>query len=223
MSLVNMREHWGTVQSWLYESVVAAGIDSLYEQAVEEASVQIPDGTKVLDVGCGQGQLAARLAERKPACTVIGIDQSADMIRRALARNPRRPNLEFRKADVLELPFANDEFSMALVVASIKHWSDRLRGVQEILRVLAPGGKLGIVDVDRDCSLERATRFVEKWRHMPPRSIPFTARYFQTVVARQSINLDELVGVLTRAGVVGLEARRYPDLPFIFARAAKAG
>jgi ubiquinone/menaquinone biosynthesis C-methylase UbiE len=221
MSLLNMREHWGTVQSWLYGSVVAAGIDSLYEQAVEEASEQIRDGAKVIDVGCGQGQLAVRLAARRPECTIVAVDQSADMIRRALARSPRLPNLEFHEADVMSLPFGDGEFSMALAVATIKHWPDRLRGVQEIVRVLEPGGKLGVVDVDRDCSLERATRFVEKWRHTPPGSTPFVARYFQTVVAKQSINLDELVGVLTRAGVVSLEARRYTDLPFIFARAAK--
>lgn len=223
MSILKMQERWGTVQSWLYETVVAAGLDPLYTNAVEEASVEIPDGTKVLEVGCGQGQFAARLAARKPTCTIIGIDQSADMIRRAVTRNPRLPNLEFRRADVMSLPFGDGEFSMALALASIKHWPDRLRGVQEILRVLAPGGKLGVVDVDRDCSLERATRFVEKWRHTAPGSTPILALYFKHVVARQSVNLDELVGVLTRAGVVGLEARRYTDMPFIFARAGKAG
>jgi ubiquinone/menaquinone biosynthesis C-methylase UbiE len=222
MSILNMQERWGTVQSWLYETVVAAGLEPLYKQAVEEASVEIPDGTKVIEVGCGQGQFAARLATCKPACTIIAIDQSAEMIRRAMTCNPRLPNLEFRQADVMSLPFGDGEFSMALALATIKHWPDRLRGVQEILRVLAPGGKLGIVDIDRDCSIERAANFVANWRHTAPGSKPFLARYFKHIVARQSINLDELVGVLTRGGVIGLEARRYTDMPFIFARAGKA-
>jgi ubiquinone/menaquinone biosynthesis C-methylase UbiE len=221
MSVVNMKASWGSVTSWLFEEVVAAGIDSFYERAVQEVAVEVTDGVKILEVGCGQGQLAVRLAQRLPSCSVIGIDQSPEMIRRAVARSPRLPNLELRRADVMSLPFADDQFAMVLAVASIKHWIDRLRGVQEMLRVLVPGGKMGIVDVDRDCSRARATRFVEKWRHIPPSSIPFLAKYFQSVVAHQSISLDELVGVLTRAGVVGLEARRYADLPFVFARAAK--
>jgi ubiquinone/menaquinone biosynthesis C-methylase UbiE len=221
MSMINMRESWGDMTSWLYEAVVAAGIDALYQEAVDEVAAVLTEGERVIEVGCGEGQLTARLAERLPSCSVVGIDLSPAMIRRAIARNPRLPNLEFREADALSLPFADDEFSMALAVATIKHWPDRLRGVQEMVRVLVPGGKLAIVDVDRDCSKERAMRFIEKWRHTPKHMLPFLSLYFRGIVARQSVNLDELVGVLTRAGVVSLEAYCYTDLPFVFARAGK--
>ncbi|MBD5627523.1 MAG: methyltransferase domain-containing protein [Desulfovibrio sp.] len=90
----------------------------------------------ILDLGCGTGTLACELALR--AGRVIGIDASPEMI---AAATRSFPQIEFRVADALELPFAA-EFDMVFSNA-VFHWlPDHDRLLKNIRRSLKPGGRL---------------------------------------------------------------------------------
>ena len=219
MNLFHMIGGWGPVTGWVCEQVVGAGIGELYNRFVNEAAPFVPDGATIIDVGCGQGQITGRLAARFPRCQVIGLDLSPAMVERAAENNLTPDNLSFRQGDAMALPLEDASVDLAVSVASIKHWPDRLRGVQELVRVLRPGGPLCVLEVDRDCSFAAARRFTESWRHVVPRDEYLQAFYFRRFVAGQALNLDELVGVFTRAGVEDLQAQRYMDLPFVVAQA----
>jgi SAM-dependent methyltransferase len=222
MHLFAMRGAWGPISGWFYETVIGRRVGPLYDRFVAEALPELPDGSTIIDVGCGEGQVSSRIAAWLPACQVIGLDLSPAMIERASARTPPRDNLRFVQGDALALPLQDDSVDVAVSVASIKHWPDRLRGVRELLRVIRPGGTICVLEADRDCTHAAARRFTEHWLHVLPFDRDLGAVWFRRVVAGQALNLDELVGVLTRAGVADLQAERQADLPFIAARARKA-
>ena len=223
MNPFEMRGSWGPATAWLYEHIDGAGIGALYDRFVAEAVPTLPDGATIIDVGCGQGQVSSRLAARFPNCSVVGLDLSPAMIRMAHERNLDRDNLEFRRGDAMALPLDEDSVDAAVSVASIKHWPDRMQGVREILRVLEPGGTLCLLEADRDCTRAAAMRFTRRWRRILPKEEELQAFYFRRFVAGGALNLDELVGVMTRAGVVDLQAERFSDLPFVVAQARKGG
>lgn len=222
MNLFEMRGGWGPASAWLYEHIVAAGVGSLYDRFVAEAVPALPDEATIIDVGCGQGQVTSRLAVKFPRCEVIGLDLSSAMVRLAFDRNLPRENLRFQRGDAMALPFDDESVHAAVTLASIKHWPDRARGVRELLRVLERRGSLCILEADRDCTHASARRFTRLWRHVLPREEELQAFYFRRFVAGGALNLDELVGVLTRAGATEIQAEKLADFPFVVARARKS-
>ena len=98
--------------------------------------VDTSPGQKILDLGCGTGDLTAALATN--GAKVLGIDNSAEMIVKARYSHPE---LMFAEIDALELPY-DEEFD-TVFSNSVFHWiPDVDRLLAEIRRALKPGGKL---------------------------------------------------------------------------------
>jgi SAM-dependent methyltransferase len=91
---------------------------------------------RVLEVGCGMGQFADRLA-RESGAEVIATDLSGRMVELTRARD-----VEARVADVQSLPFADGEFDCAVANAMLYHVENLDRALAELARVLRPGGRL---------------------------------------------------------------------------------
>ena len=91
---------------------------------------------RVLEVGCGEGELAARLASELGA-GVVAIDQSPRMVELALARG-----VDARVADVQALPFEDGSFDVVVAAWMLYHVPDLQRGLSEVARVLRRGGRL---------------------------------------------------------------------------------
>ena len=107
----------------------------------------------MLDIGCGPGQLAIRLAGHRPGLHVSGVDLDPAMIARAWAHAAREFALDdpakptFLVGDVDALPFAERSFDLAVSTFSLHHWSDPVAGFAELYRVLRPGGLALIWDI----------------------------------------------------------------------------
>jgi SAM-dependent methyltransferase len=91
---------------------------------------------RVLDVGCGQGELAQQIATELHA-EVIGVDQSARMVELT-----RKRGVDARLGDVQELDFPDGSFDCVVAAWMLFHVPDLDRGLGEIARVLRPRGRL---------------------------------------------------------------------------------
>lgn len=110
--------------------------------------LRLEAGHKVLDVGCGLGQPAGRIARRTGA-HVTGIAISRDQITRAteLAEaDGLAGQVEFQHGDAMNLPFPDASFDAVIAIESIFHMPDREQVLSEIQRVLKPGGRLTLTD-----------------------------------------------------------------------------
>jgi len=122
--------------------------------------LRLDKGQRVLDVGCGLGQPAARI-HRRTGAHVTGIAISQDQITRATAlaeADGLGDQLEFQHADAMKLPFPDASFDAAIAIESIFHMPDREQVLSEINRVLRPGGRLVLTDFFERAPIPAETR-----------------------------------------------------------------
>jgi ubiquinone/menaquinone biosynthesis C-methylase UbiE len=106
---------------------------------------------RILDVGCGTNRFAARVIKRFPHVQVIGLDLCARMLRRSQGccrETHRRAHRVQGNSE--HLPFADNTFDLVTCSHSFHHYPEQGRVVAEMHRVLKPGGRLMIIDGDRD-------------------------------------------------------------------------
>ena len=118
--------------------------------AVEMAFAAIAEARprRVLEVGCGPGELAARVRDELGA-EVVAVDISPRMVELA-----RERGIDAREGDVQQLPFADGEFECAVAAWMLYHVPDVERALAELARVLRPGGRLVAVTNAPDHLLE---------------------------------------------------------------------
>lgn len=108
------------------------------EPAAEALATIIATAARdVLEIGCGTGAFASRIAAGLPDADVVAVDQSARMVELTAGRG-----VEARVADAHDLPFADDSFDAVAAMWMLYHVRDLQRGLAEIRRVLRPGGTL---------------------------------------------------------------------------------
>jgi len=103
-------------------------------------------GKYVLDVGCGVGVTPCFIAKRH-GCRVVGVDISERMIERSKERAKREQvadRVEFRVADVQDLPFDDDVFDAVITESVTSFPEDKQKAVNEYVRVTKPGGYVGL-------------------------------------------------------------------------------
>lgn len=154
--------------------------DDMILRALEESAP-----TCVLEVGCGTGELAQRIAERL-RCRVVALDLSPRMVELA-----RRRGVEVHVGDVQELPLEDASFDCVVAAWMLYHVPDLDRGLAEIVRVLRPAGRLVASTLAED-------NLVELWRALgdesPARELAFNGgngaavlrRHFARVERRQA-------------------------------------
>lgn len=96
----------------------------------------------VLDVACGTGDMAVSLVER--GCTVTGVDISEEML--AIARQ-KAPMVTSMIADAEHLPFPDASFDAVTCAFGVRNFVHLEQGLNEMLRVLKPGGQLVILEL----------------------------------------------------------------------------
>jgi ubiquinone/menaquinone biosynthesis C-methylase UbiE len=99
------------------------------------------DGDRVLDVACGTGLVASRVAlVTNKLCTITGIDINDGMLR--VAR--RNQQIEWHQGSAVDLPFADGSFDVVLCQQGLQYFPDRTAAVREMARVLVTGGRIAL-------------------------------------------------------------------------------
>jgi SAM-dependent methyltransferase len=119
------------------------------EQAI--ARMHVAPDSRVLDVGCGSGWATRLLADCAVNGRVTGIDISDEMVGLARESSQTYANVDFEVASAEQLPFADNEFSHAFSMESLYYYKDIPKALDEIHRVLKPGGSFtAVVDLYRE-------------------------------------------------------------------------
>lgn len=121
-----------------------------------------PPGARALDVCCGTGDIAQRLAQA--GAQVTGLDFSAPMLEVARERNARNAAAmaapEFIQGDAMKLPFAAAAFDVVTVGYGLRNLARWETGLAEMLRVTKPGGRVLVLDFGKpDNTLWRGLYF----------------------------------------------------------------
>ena len=113
-----------------------------------KALPRLAPGARLLDVGCGTGQLLAALRDREMGLMLTGVDVSQAMLAQASARLGAQVAL--CRAPAERLPFDDASFDVAVSTSALHHWPAPAHGLAEIARVLTAGGMLVLTDWCRE-------------------------------------------------------------------------
>ena len=125
-----------------YASLLSFGQDPRWRAFLVS---RIPnDALRVLDVATGTGAVAIELARANPARTVVGIDQSPDML--ATAKKRIGDRIELREGRAESLPFADGEFDALTFTYLLRYVDDPAATLRELMRVVKPGGTIAMLE-----------------------------------------------------------------------------
>lgn len=126
-----------------------ASRDVLRRRALVRAALGAQAGDRVLDIGCGPGFYVTELLETVAADgQVVGVDPSSDMLAVATQRSEGFANVAFHQGNATALPVPDASFDRALSVQVLEYVDDIPAALAEMRRVLRPGGRLVLWDVD---------------------------------------------------------------------------
>jgi SAM-dependent methyltransferase len=143
----------GMSRNWLlplYDPLTRVlGVRQVHRRLLDQAGIR--PGQRVLEIGCGTGNLLLTAKRTQPAAIVVGVDPDLSALARAHRKaRRRRLAVQLDRGYADELPYADDGVDVVLSSFMLHHVpADRREAaMREVRRVLRPGGALHVVDVD---------------------------------------------------------------------------
>jgi ubiquinone/menaquinone biosynthesis C-methylase UbiE len=113
--------------------------------------LNISEGHKVLDVGCGIGGATLPIADLTGSSGLVaGVDLSPAMIEHAARRAANRSGIEFHVSDACSIPYPDGFFDAARSERLFLYLPDRIAAIREMMRIVKPGGRVCLLDTDID-------------------------------------------------------------------------
>jgi SAM-dependent methyltransferase len=194
---------WRPLGGRLLMGVTGPGTDEEHRMALEMLS--IAPGNRVLDVACGPGNFTRDFARAAGDGLVVGIDASASMLEVAVC-DTESDNVAYVRGDARALPFRDGSFDAICCFAALYLIEEPMRALGEIVRVLAPGGRVALL-----ASCNRGL--------LPARTANAIVRSLSGV---RIFGRDDLTGALADDGMVEVEQRIAGLAQFVSARKPEA-
>lgn len=151
-----------------YDVLARKIVPELYSGFVEAVARELRSG-KVLDVGTGPGYVPIEIAKRAEGVFVEGIDLTRKLIKIA-ERNANEAGLSgkihFEVGNATNMRFEDNSYDMVISTGAMHHWKYPARVIDEMCRVLRPGGEAWVLDPNKECSKEDWEEFLERIIHL---------------------------------------------------------
>lgn len=131
----------------LLNRLMSFGVDRGWRRRLIAA---MPTEGELLDVATGTADVALALARSRPACSVVGLDPSANMLavgQEKIVQADLEARVALVEGDAQAMPFAADRFAGATIAFGIRNVPDRLAGLREMARVTRPGGPVAVLEL----------------------------------------------------------------------------
>jgi len=152
----------GAVAKW-YASLTKKSLHDFAALARRTVNL-VPPGGSVLEVAPGPGYFAIELAKLGPY-RITGLDISETFVEIARANAAKAEvDVDFRRGNASSMPFRDASFDFLLCRAAFKNFTEPGRALEEMHRVLKPGGKALIIDLRKDASMESIAQAVNTMR-----------------------------------------------------------
>ena len=162
-----------------------------FRQCADTVVASLPPAARVLEVAPGPGYLAIEIAKRGGS-RVTGLDISETFVR--IAEDNARAegvDVDFRHGNASAMPFADDSFDFIVCRAAFKNFTDPLGALDEMFRVLAPGGCASILDLRKEASMDEIEAEVAGM-HLSPVNAWLTKFIFRTTLLKNAYAQDAL-------------------------------
>jgi ubiquinone/menaquinone biosynthesis C-methylase UbiE len=178
----------GLIARW-YAQNTGKMIDQ-YQKAAHDVAAGLPSGSRVLEVAPGPGYFAIELA-RLGSYHIVGLDISHSFVRIA-TENARAAGVEveFRQGNASSMPFESNSFDFIYCRAAFKNFAEPIEAINEMHRVLRPGGTAVIFDLRKDASLGEINAAVREMRLGWINSL-LTRWTFKHVLLKRAYSLDD--------------------------------
>src|SRR3954454_4319479 len=174
------------MEQMAFDEKVAAQLDAFYRtrdvsrrRELALAALDVQPADAVVDIGCGPGFYVAALAEQ--AASVTGIDPSASMLAVAAHKTEGHRNVTLVEGEAIPLPLAEASMDRALSVQVFEYIAEIPAALAEVHRVLRPGGRVVLWDIDWTTlswhadDAQRMARMTQAWeRHLVHPALPRT-------------------------------------------------
>lgn len=111
--------------------------------------MNLEQGNIVLDLCCGTGDWSIQMAEKNTGVEVVGVDFSENMLSVAKDRTAHINNISLVQGDAMNLEFPNQSFDFVTIGFGLRNLPDYNKGLEEMHRVLKPGGTLVILETSQ--------------------------------------------------------------------------
>jgi ubiquinone/menaquinone biosynthesis C-methylase UbiE len=130
------------------------GFNHVHDRLIGQA--ELADGQRVLEIGCGTGNLTIRAKRAHPSVSVVGSDPDPLALKRAQRKTRRLSGIRFERGYAQRLPYADGEFDRVLSSMMLHHLDSdaKTAAAAEAFRVLRPGGRLHLVDMGGDMTAD---------------------------------------------------------------------
>jgi len=195
----------GFIATW-YAKITGKNIDTFKKEA-REISERVLEGGAVLEVAPGPGYLAIELA-RLGKQTVTGLDISKKFVE--IARTKAKEggvSVDFRNGDVAHMPFADGMFDFIICRAAFKNFSQPVLALDEMYRVLKPGGKASIVDLRGDVSNATIDKHVTEDLHLTGFNLFFTKWIFKNSLIKRAYTTAQFKAMVAQSRFKTCEIR----------------